>query len=229
MTKPRCNALNRIVLTGIDALGVFLSNALLWPCCQPLLPLPPLPPLQHQLHVPHGLVALTVRPTTRASIEVHVTIPAMTKPLCNALDRFVLTGIAALMVFLSNAFSHQHVPHGSVALTVRPTPRASIEVHVTIPAMTKPRCNALDRIVLTGIDALGVFLSNALSWSCSRHRYTYTSIDACKAACTATGGCNSFAACPPFGNCFLKDLVVTPGVPQKVNADCRTHYTEPCQ
>merc|ERR1712013_346958 len=171
MTKPRCNALNRIVLTGIDALGVFLSNALLWPCCQPLLPLPPLPPLQHQLHVPHGLVALTVRPTTRASIEGHVTIPAMTKPLCNALDHIILTGIAALMVFLSNA----------------------------------------------------------LSWSCSRHRYTYTSIDACKAACTATGGCNSFAACPPFGNCFLKDLVVTPGVPQKVNADCRTHYTEPCQ
>lgn len=50
----------------------------------------------------------------------------------------------------------------------------------------------------------------------------------CKDACDANGRCSSFAYCPQWDSCFLKDAVLSGDEPTAPNSECRTYYRVAC-
>jgi len=52
--------------------------------------------------------------------------------------------------------------------------------------------------------------------------------DVCQAACTNDPNCKSFALCPAFHGCWMKDRALTGSEPTKVLGQCRTYYKMVC-
>ena len=50
------------------------------------------------------------------------------------------------------------------------------------------------------------------------------SLDECKARCSGTNKCGSFAYCPGNKGCYLKDKKLTGSEPTRSHNDCTTYY-----
>lgn len=55
-----------------------------------------------------------------------------------------------------------------------------------------------------------------------------TELEKCEKACEQREGCRSFARCPQWGRCFLKDRSFTGGESSRTNGDCKTFYQISC-